>query len=318
MNSESMLDYAIRQMRAGNAFRNEEQVVIPCPECDTDEHNNCYVETKRGLFHCFKCGLGGSMRRALTRRREEWKAALQFVGEPSGGGLPGAEDVSDELIPLLTSGGRLRVGGVFGGLIRKAYNYCLLRGVTHEQVQAYRVSVRRFESRVFFPVWDLDGETTFWIGRTLLEKDGVAKTIEPTGSDKPLYGRHVMKAGLIDIAEDPWVVLVEGVFDHLITPNSYAMLGSTVTVGQCDTLKGDGVRSVFLVGDPDIGGQMGVSVRRLVRRGLVAYPVKVEGQQDPAALGRKVMERLTASLPAFLGLHGQTLVFTPSACLRGA
>ena len=136
---------------------------------------------------------------------------------------------------------------------------------------------------MYFPYWDEEGTLTFWMGRamkTVIEP----KTIEPDNASKPLYGRHVTKlSGILP------PLLVEGVFDHFVTPSSYALMGSGITGSQIATLRLDGVRTVALLQDPDASESMKMNSKKMGKFGIKSHMVMLSGDKDPAMIGANKM-----------------------------
>jgi len=142
---------------------------------------------------------------------------------------------------------------------RKHSNTFKTEEVKIQQIISYKPYVHKWEPTVYFPYWNESGEQTFYIGRRFVDDDG-PKTLEPKSSTKPLFGLHVKRP-------KPVVFLVEGVFDHLMTPDSYAILGSMITM------------------DPDASDKCLNNAFRLNRSGLRAWPVMFGGDKDPGDLG---------------------------------
>lgn len=299
---QAVLLHVVGAISTGDYDRQEEQLVLNCPSCGKDR--KLYVNVDRKLYHCFRCKIGGSLRDSAARDAGGWATVRAAV--PTYRSSSRSVVFPLDFVPLVGTDGRAQLGGqgkATGSLVRKAYDYLLRRGVTHEQIWRYAASVVAFEARVFFPYWEVNGRVTFSMGRALT--DAVQpKTIEPHGSDKPLFGRHINR--LRDQA-----VLVEGAFDHLATPSSYGLMGSGVTEQQAATLIDDGVRKVFQLFDPDADEQSARSASKLARRGLLVHRVRMETEQDPSSLGREVMTGLVEELLADTSLMPRVFRFRP-------
>jgi len=263
-------------------FRTDEREMV-CPSCGDDE-NHFSVNVKKGLYNCYKCQLKGSLLRVISQNRQKW---LSAVGTPHERYRPGpslAFPLCGTPISQVDRGGvpRHKKGEPIVMAALSAKEYCLRRGMTNEQIDTYKVSVKEYDPRVYFPYWDQGGDLTFWMGRAT--NDAVEpKTLEPPNTSKPLYGRHVshIAGGL--------VVLVEGVFDHFVTPCSYALMGSGITGTQIAVLRLDGVKRVALIQDPDAGEAAMVNARKLSRFGIDARVCLIQSSRDPAEIGREQM-----------------------------
>jgi len=174
--------------------------------------------------------------------------------------------------------------------------------MTLKQVGDYRVFIRELDSRVYFPYWNESGEMTFWTGRTMV--DGAKpKTIHPENSDLPLFGRHVR------IIRNE-VVIMEGEFDHFVTPGSYAILGSNVTTSQILQLREDHVKRIFLIFDPDASKQAKHTAQKLGNFRFDAFPVIISGKRDPAEIGREKMSSIVQTIKRHCPARPQSVYFT--------
>jgi hypothetical protein len=316
MRSTDVFTHITQAIKKGDYSLSGDQLIVACPVCDKSQH--LYVFIPKGLFHCFKCDFSGTVRSEILANPSRWRPVSQLRGthgEPQEGISRATADIDPHI-----QGGQPATGSpglvclqnepasqVMRAQFQSAYRYCRDRGLTNKQIEEYRVSVTQGEGRVFFPYWDQAGTTTYWMGRAYCDET-TPKTIESTGSDKPLFGRHVQK--LVQ-----FVVLVEGVFDHFVTPQSYALMGSTISPGQVMQLRGDGAKWVFVLLDADARQRQSLRVaERLLRAGLKPFPVILQNtKKDPADLGRKVMRGLVNRLTEVVPGRPRTLrLFVPS------
>lgn len=302
---QKICDHVISCIRSGIFERHNDELSMRCPGC-RDEKGHFSINIKKGLFNCFKCGISGSIQSLLTKNRQKWLPVIQeqsgrpkgYIREPTGICSLGGEPVSDVL--------DVSKAGEAPNLLRvqatRVMRYCLKRGMTKKQVRTYGVLVRPYDSRAYFPYWDKSGEITFWMGRATDEKTEL-KTIEMDDSDKPLFGRHVK----INRNE---VILLEGVFDHFVTPDSYALMGSNITALQIVQLREDGIKRIFLILDPDASRQSGNIARKLANFRFDVFPVIINGFQDPAKLGREKMTSIAHTVKQHHPIRPQAIYFS--------
>lgn len=290
MDRRDIYQHVVSHLRAGTANVRGDEIGVVCPNSTCDDEGGHFSVNRKGMFNCYKCHLSGTLLPIISRNRSEWLSLLRTPHDgycPSTGrGFP----VCGTPIAEVDRGGvpRHKKGDALVMTALAAKEYCLRRGMTNEQITKYRVSVKAFDPRVYFPYWNESGELTFWMGRatrTVVEP----KTIEPSDSQKPLYGRHVRTVSGL-------VVLVEGVFDHFVTPDSYALMGSNITGTQIAMLRLDHIKEVVLLQDPDAGAVMRDNARKLGKFGIKAHIAVLHGDRDPADHGRKVMAGVVSSL----------------------
>ena len=276
---KSELIAAILSGATGPVRQTGDQLVTGCPKCGKPDH--LYVQRSRLLFYCFKCGNRGSAISEIDGKRAEWRLFLSGLGEPREAASKAQVDLGGSMYPL--------IGGAppRGCPVVRATRYLAGRGVTAAQIGRYLISVKPFDGRVWFPYWSA-GVMTWAVGRAL------GATLEPktldVGEDKPLYGDHV-HAPVGD------VFLVEGVFDHLVTPSSLALCGSGISRLQLASLRALDVGRVFVVLDPDAEPKA-LEVAELVRSvGLKCWPVLWRrNEKDPSKMGRALMTELVGKV----------------------
>lgn len=287
------LAHVSTQVRLG-AFRlRNEDVEVRCPSCS--KLFKFSINTRTGVFGCFSCSARGrlastqspewhSLRRRvlgavqLSAPRASRSFALPFSLWPLSGGLIPLWGGSEKPVPSPS-------------LVRRAYEYALRRGMSPPDIERYKVSVVPHVDRLFFPHWNKAGEIDFYMGRAL-DEGTKPKTLEPaTHTSKPLFGLHVHEPTL-----DP-LILVEGVFDHLATPGSVALMGSTLSRVQAEQIAKLRPEWVAVVLDPDAPGKAIQIAKMLWSVGVRAASIRVPDiTLDPGALGRDTMSELVEAV----------------------
>ncbi|MCK5017417.1 MAG: hypothetical protein KAS32_10155 [Candidatus Peribacteraceae bacterium] len=278
-------------LRSGAFEQSGDEVYMQCPGCgDDDRHFS--VNVSRFKFNCYRCDVGGSLASLFADsgvRREFSGLVTTPKGRVEKGTSTFAGWSGEPIHDILFSETERKLGKYLRGQAAQAFNYCRKRGMSHDQIRKYQVSIQEYVPRAFFPCWDEDGKPTFYMGRLYIDDTDQKKTLEPIDSEKPLFGRHIKKY-------TDWVIIVEGVFDHLVTPRSYAMMGSSLSFPQLKILQADGIKRVFIVMDPDAHGKAQNIAKRTLQFGIRSYPVEMGTTDDPGKLGPKVMGNLHQAL----------------------
>lgn len=306
-NPQIIFDHVISCLKSGIGEFSGDEVSMRCPGCD-DEKGHFSVNTRLGLYHCFKCGISGGFLSVILKNRKEWfsivrkgqsNSPLKYIRKERGVCPLDAEPIT----AILDATEECVSQSLKHKLAKKAMRYCLKRGMTRKQIEQYQVSIKKYDPRVYFPYWGESNEITFWTGRVMNDNTELKKSIEPDNSEKPLYGRH------IEIIRNE-VVLVEGTFDHFVTPTSYAVMGSSVTTIQTRQLKKDGVKRVFLVFDPDANEQSQRTTKKLAKEKFDVFPILINNYQDPAKIGRATMSRIIQTAKQHHPVRPQPLYFS--------
>jgi DNA primase len=120
-----------------------------------------------------------------------------------------------------------------------ALNYLNKRGITNDMIERYKirycdtytnknylntdVKKRSFYGRIFFPSFDVDGNVNYFVARDFMGKNSKYKYQNPE-KDKNDY---IFNEYFINWDSD--IYLVEGVTDHIVTPNSIPLLGKDIS-----------------------------------------------------------------------------------------
>ena len=290
MNPDSVYSYVIGCIRAGAYDHNDEELQMRCPSCG-DEKAHFSINIRKALYNCFKCSLGGNIRYQIMKDRSRWSSLISgLLSIPQ-------EKVSGRHSAICSLDGR-PLSEFWGdspltfdrrmSSMNRAVSYCMKRGMTKDQILEYRVFIKDFDSRVYFPYWNNNGDITFWTGRIMddVPLGNAVKTISSDESERPLYGRQVHR-----LRND--VVLVEGVFDHFSTPNSYALLGSNISLPQMKILRNDRIKRVFVILDPDATSESINVAKKLSNTNFKVYPVVINKyDKDPADIGVEHMTNI--------------------------
>ena len=302
MDKRDIYDQIIQNVKSGICEQHGDEVSVQCPGCG-DEKQHFSLNIKKGLYNCFKCHMTGNLKVEMIKDRTFWSSLQHNTRSP----------FSSEARPICSLDGR----PVWDTLLKgpspfnpeyvaaiTAMRYCHKRGMTKEQVHDYKVYLKHWDSRVYFPYWNEEGGMTFWMGRSTNDELIKPKTMTLEDAELPLFGRH------IHIERDE-VVLVEGVFDHFATPGSYALMGSNITGPQIIQLREDNIKRVFIILDPDANQQAVSVARKLANFRFDVFPVVIQGGKDPAELGRERMSIIVKIIKKNHPIRPQTIFFNP-------
>lgn len=292
-----VMQYVTRQIIAGDYEVSGFRLLLDCPlpECQSARKSrHFYVNREWYGWRCYRQGEHGSLKELVLENPRVWSAVRRLDDRGQSRGLSAASlDLSD-LVPLVEDH-----PSVWPSLRAAAYKYALSRKVTPAQVNDYKLSAKPLDPRLWFPFWDKAGRCVYRMGRWIdsFPDTGAVKTYEEGTPDKPLFGSHVRKP-------EGYAVLVEGVFDHFVTPHSFAIMGSHLTGTQIVTLE-EWVREkridrVFWLYDPDAKEKARREVLYARKKGIPATACFLEGtDSDPGALGVATMGRVVKALSAF-------------------
>lgn len=217
-----------------------------CP-CCAEENNNVpddkynlevYIDPNvRGCggYHCWKCGEingtkgvltklfkkygGADVYRNFVKTVKEYRISRQYeFGEERDTLL---NEFEEEQLLILPE----RCKPVCKGV--EAYDYLMGRGITDYIIKEYNIMYLgddahgQYKNRIVIPSYDVFGALNFWVAR-----DYTGKSKRKVMNPKKPKTEIIFNIGKINWYEP--LTIVEGPFDHIVTPNSVPLLGKSL------------------------------------------------------------------------------------------
>jgi DNA primase len=129
-----------------------------------------------------------------------------------------------------------------------AKNYLYERGITDEIIEEFEIgyTIRgKYHDRIIFPSYDKDGNLNYFIARWFLKEKIKLKYLNPDAEKQEIIFNEC-KLNL-----DATIYLVEGVTDHIVTPNSVPLLGKYISPKLLELLHDHAMAYIVIVLDDD-------------------------------------------------------------------
>ena len=214
------------------------QVRFDCINCaeingyinETDGKHNLEINYYKDKFNCWSCGkeynMHGSISKLIKRYGTKNNLKDYELYKPSSDEIDdyitnerinNAVELPPEYKPLTQS----------NGLDQKyiwAKNYLKSRGITNDFIKRYNIGYASdgyYKNRIIIPSYDSNGHLNYFITRSFL-KNAKQKYLNPkVEKQEMIFNEHL-------INYDTTIFLVEGVFDHIVIPNSIPLLGKVL------------------------------------------------------------------------------------------
>jgi hypothetical protein len=129
-----------------------------------------------------------------------------------------------------------------------AINYLKSRGITDWIIKEFDIGYTTkgpFYNRIIIPSYDIDGKLNYFIARWFPKEYNKLKYINPTAEKQEIIFNENK------INWDATIYIVEGVTDHIVTPNSIPLLGKFISDKLIEQLhdKAQGLIVIVLDGD---------------------------------------------------------------------
>ena len=131
--------------------------------------------------------------------------------------------------------------------VKQVLSYLRERNITDDIIEKYNIGVAfdgPYKNRVIIPSYDKDGNINYFVSRAYSNR--VKPKYKNPKADKE---QIIFNEKLIDYSED--IYIVEGPFDHIITPNSIPLLGKRMYDLLWEKLYENAKKNIIIALDPD-------------------------------------------------------------------
>lgn len=206
------------------------QIAFDCPACglDGEGKGNLEINYDKGVFKCWACWqtnrMSGKIPWLLKRyaRPEHLKEYLLIKPEY-------LEDEDDETAPIIVKLPKdFKPLTINYGKYDRPYNevmtYLRSRNITQPIINRFNIGYADkgpYAGRVILPSYDAEGKVNYYTGRAFW-KTAWPKYRNPDAPKEEI----IFNENLVNW--DATIYLVEGPFDHIVTPNSIPLLGKFI------------------------------------------------------------------------------------------
>ena len=215
------------------------QISFDCPACAMDKgvvsdgKGNLEINYNKGLFKCWVCHNYNGMRGYIPKLIAKWGTSAQLKEykalKPDYAEYSMSDEVREEV--------KLPEG--FKKLINcdpyrdygcaEAKKYLKNRGIGDDIIEEYNIGYTvkgKMKGRIIIPSYDEMGELNYFIARTYEKRKGKKKLLSYIN---PEANKQIIVFNENKVNWDSTIYLVEGAFDHIVTPNSIPLLGKVVS-----------------------------------------------------------------------------------------
>ena len=276
------------------------ELEFKCPFCyDGEKKYKLAINIKNNVGHCWICEWHGNvvgLLHALNARQEDIDA---YIRASSRFGQDALEPSNKQEEELELPEGFCLVPEDPSSITMKATlrHLTQVRNLSLADIKKYRIGFTG--SRIVVPSYDDSGALNYYVARSF-------PLSNPCKYKNPTVPKNKIIFNDLFIDWKSTVVLVEGVFDALVTPNAVPLLGKEIGDNILRKLVQNRSEVVLML-DGDKEGHK--ATRKLLQKlqgfGLSVRVVTLDGS-DPSSIGReKVKELLAKALPA----HSLDFVF---------
>ena len=211
------------------------QIGFDCPMCAEDKglyegdgKGNLEVNYKKGVYKCWSCWERNNMHGGLSWLVKKWGSKQNYrdylLVAPKY--TRKVDDISEvpEILEFPEGFKKFSESSVKDTKYREAYDYLKKRGLTDEIINRFDIGFTAdgdFKNRIIIPSYDINGELNYFIARSF---EWTKLKYRNPDAQKELI---IFNDGKLNW--DSTIYLVEGAFDHIVTPNSIPLLGKFIS-----------------------------------------------------------------------------------------
>ena len=235
----NILSSFLEESKQGGYQNGIEQYQFCCPSCaesnggKIDNKYNLEVNFAIGKYHCWKCDIKGNINR-LVKYYGNADLASEYISDVKTllSSMYYRIDKFEELNKLVDIE-EIKLPKTFKPITdinliknKKLKDFLERRKITQEMINMYHIGYTEWEgeekntrSRLIVPSYDKNGNLTYWTGRDFTGYDNRQKYLNVKADRK----RIIFNEGLIEWDGD--IVLVEGIIDSIVYPNTIPLMG---------------------------------------------------------------------------------------------
>jgi hypothetical protein len=234
------------------------QVAFDCPACSAekgmsegDGKGNLEINYNIGVFKCWVCQDTNHMHGPILKLLKKYGTPKilrdYLLVKPDADSIIVKEHVTVD-VKLPESYKKLATCTKKDYKSEEALKYLYGRGITDKIIKEFDIGYTTkgdFYNRIIIPSYDSEGKLNYFIARWFSSEYTKLKYINPTAEKQEI----VFNEGRINW--DATIYLVEGVTDHIVTPNSIPLLGKFISPMLLDLLYNKASGLIVIVLDED-------------------------------------------------------------------
>ena len=212
------------------------QVSFDCPACAADKmldggdgKGKLEINYKKGVFKCWVCsyknGMHGPIEKLIKNYGNKINLRDYQLVKPENTYQEDAYEDKEVHVALPKEFISLAKCSHYEPKYYYAIKYLKERGITDEIIEEFNIGYAHeglYKDRIILPSYDEFGDVNFFVARSF-SKWTKPKYLNPVAEKQYIVFNHNK------VNFDATIYLVEGAFDHIVTPNSIPLLGKILT-----------------------------------------------------------------------------------------
>lgn len=212
------------------------QVSFDCPACAADKmldggdgKGKLEINYRKGVFKCWVCSYKNNMHGPIEKLIKKYGNKINLrdyeLVKPENVNHIDLYEDKEVHVSLPKEFISLSKCSIYEPKYQYAIKYLRDRGITDDIIEEFNIGYAHeglYKDRIMIPSYDEFGDVNFFVARSF-SKWTKPKYLNPTAEKQYIIFNHNK------INFDATIYLVEGAFDHIVTPNSIPLLGKILT-----------------------------------------------------------------------------------------
>jgi len=228
-------------------YESKSQIGFDCPMCaidkgkpDGDGKGNLAVNYEMGFYKCWACydrnNMHGPIIKLIRKFGNKQHVKDYLLVAPKFTYTIVESDGVPDIVKLPKDFKKFSESTLYDDKYKDAYAYVKARGLTDKMIKKYGIGwvaedleedprtgyTGKFTNRIIIPSYDAEGKLNYFMARAFYEWAKI-KYRNPDAEKKLIIFNENK------VNWDSTIYLVEGAFDHIVTPNSIPLMGKFMT-----------------------------------------------------------------------------------------
>jgi len=212
------------------------QISFDCPACSSEKNidggdgkGKLEINYRKGVFKCWVCSYKNNMRGPIEKLIKRYGTKINLrdyeLVKPETNYINETYEEKEVHVALPKEFISLAKCSNFEPKYYFANKYLKERGITDDIIEEFNIGYAhegKYKNRIILPSYDEFGDVNFFVARSFSDWTK-PKYLNPDAEKQYIVFNHNK------INFDATIYLVEGAFDHIVTPNSIPLLGKILS-----------------------------------------------------------------------------------------
>lgn len=273
------------------------QISFDCPACSAEKNldngdgkGKLEINYRKGVFKCWVCSYKNNMHGPIEKLIKKYGTKINLrdyqLVKPETNYNTETYEEKEIHVSLPQEFLSLSKCSKYEPKYQFAINYLKDRGITDEIINEYNIGYAydgKYKNRIILPSYDEFGDINFFVARSFSNWTK-PKYLNPEAEKQYVVFNHNK------LNFDATIYLVEGAFDHIVTPNSIPLLGKILSHKLKQLLLDNAKAEIVILLDDD-AQEEAISIYKELDFGFLSGKIKIckpPHNHDPSSIFQRL------------------------------